>query len=250
LPKKTPARRAARTGRKLSPPCGSASPSRRSAVRPGGPGRAACVRRPAHPDPSDGGNQHGLDHRGHVRRGNLLRRIDRPLPAGLQPQAPAARAAAGRVLLGSRRAEGGGDRPDAVVLHRRPHVRGPQDPLRIPACDLADGNEVVFETGPIVPAIRASISMPGLFEPFHYQGHQLVDGAMIRPIPVHLLGNDEVDFKIPVRAVRRRSRQQLHRDVHGAQKQHRLHSLLRSRENVFSVMWRRSRSSCRTSSPR
>lgn len=111
-------------------------------------------------------------------------------------------------------------------------------PLRIPACDLADGNEVVFETGPIVPAIRASISMPGLFEPFHYQGHQLVDGAMIRPIPVHLLRNDEVDFKIPVRAVRRRSRRQLHHDVHGAQKQHRLHSLLRSRENVFSVMWR------------
>ncbi len=28
-------------------------------------------------------------------------------------------------------------------------------PLRIPACDLADGTEVVFASGPLIPAIRA-----------------------------------------------------------------------------------------------
>lgn len=113
-----------------------------------------------------------------------------------------------------------------------------QIPLRIPACDLADGSEVVFEAGPLVPAIRASISLPGILEPFHYQGRTLVDGALIRPIPVHLLGNDEVDLKIPVRAVRRRSRRQLHDDVRAARSQHRVSSLLHRGEDVFSVMWR------------
>jgi NTE family protein len=111
-------------------------------------------------------------------------------------------------------------------------------PLRIPACDLSDGSEVVFEDGPLVPAIRASISLPGILEPFHYQGRTLVDGALIRPIPVHLLGSDEVDLKIPVRAVRRRKRRQLHDDVRVARSQHRLRSLVHRGEDVFSVLWR------------
>jgi NTE family protein len=111
-------------------------------------------------------------------------------------------------------------------------------PLRIPACDLVEGTEVVFETGPLVPAIRASISMPGILEPFHYQGRVLVDGALIRPIPVHLLHDDEVELKIPVRAVRCRSRQQLHEDVHAARSQHRKHLLSRPGGGVFSVLWR------------
>ena len=112
-------------------------------------------------------------------------------------------------------------------------------PLRIPACDLADGSEVVFESGPLIPAIRASIGLPGIFAPFHYQGRQLVDGALLRPIPVHLLGNDEVEVKIPVRAVRRRSRTQLHADVHQARREHRLSSMVRRRgDDLFSVVWR------------
>ena len=112
-------------------------------------------------------------------------------------------------------------------------------PLRIPACDLADGSEVVFESGPIIPAIRASISLPGIFAPFHYEGRQLVDGALLRPIPVHLLGNDEVDVKIPVRAVRRRSRKQLHEDLHRVRHEHRISSVFRRRnDDLFSVVWR------------
>jgi NTE family protein len=112
-------------------------------------------------------------------------------------------------------------------------------PLRIPACDLADGTEVVFASGPLIPAIRASISLPGIFAPFVHDGRQLVDGALLRPIPVHLLGEDEVDVKIPVRAVRLRSRTQLHDDVRRAHAEHRLSSrFTRQREDLFTVMWR------------
>ncbi len=112
-------------------------------------------------------------------------------------------------------------------------------PLRIPACDLAEGSEVVFECGPLIPAIRASIGLPGIFAPFRYQGRQLVDGALLRPIPVHLLRNDEVDVKIPVRAVRSRSRSQLHDDVRRARREHRLSSIFTRRgDDLFSVVWR------------
>ncbi len=112
-------------------------------------------------------------------------------------------------------------------------------PLRVPACDLADGTEVVFDSGPLIPAIRASISLPGIFAPFHYEDHQLVDGALIRPIPVHLLGDDEVDLKVPVRAVRSRTPRQLHDDIHRTRDEHRRRSLFRPRgEDIFSVVWR------------
>lgn len=112
-------------------------------------------------------------------------------------------------------------------------------PLRIPACDLSDGSEVVFESGPMIPALRATISLPGILKPFRHQGRLFVDGALIRPIPVHLLGEDEVDLKIPIRAVRKRSSHQLHADLTSARHAHRLSSILHGGgENFFGVMWR------------
>jgi NTE family protein len=77
-------------------------------------------------------------------------------------------------------------------------------PFIVPAADLLTGTEVVFRSGPVLPAIRASISMPGIFTPVEYQDTYLVDGAVISPIPVHLLDLLGADIKIPVRAVRQR----------------------------------------------
>lgn len=112
-------------------------------------------------------------------------------------------------------------------------------PLRIPACDLTDGTEVVFDSGPMIPAIRASISLPGILKPYHHEGRVFVDGALIRPIPVHLLGEDEVDLKIPIRAVRKRSSRQLRQDVTQVRHSHRLRSILHGHgENFFGVLWR------------
>ena len=111
-------------------------------------------------------------------------------------------------------------------------------PLRIPACDLISGTEVIFEEGLLAPAIRASVSLPGIFTPFDYGGKTLVDGALIRPIPVHLFGEDEVDLVVPVRAVRTRGpalRDELH-------KRHQFrglrHVLGGHTSNLFEVLWR------------
>ena len=75
-------------------------------------------------------------------------------------------------------------------------------PFAVPAADLQTGQEIVFTSGPVLPAIRASISMPGIFQPVAWGETYLVDGAVIAPIPVHLLDLLGADIKIPMRAVR------------------------------------------------
>ncbi|MGO8692235.1 MAG: patatin-like phospholipase family protein [Rectinemataceae bacterium] len=69
-------------------------------------------------------------------------------------------------------------------------------PLRIVATDFWRREEVVFETGDLVPAIRASISIPGIFEPYAFGGRLLVDGGVVNPVPFDLL--DDTDFVVGI----------------------------------------------------
>jgi len=57
-------------------------------------------------------------------------------------------------------------------------------PFRCNAVDLFSGNKVVFSTGSVAKAIRASMSLPVFFEPFMYEGMCLVDGGIIDILPV------------------------------------------------------------------
>lgn len=57
-------------------------------------------------------------------------------------------------------------------------------PFMAVATDLYAGREVWLQTGPLLPAIRASIGIPGIFAPVHQQGRWLLDGGMSNPIPV------------------------------------------------------------------
>ncbi|HEV3174723.1 MAG TPA: patatin-like phospholipase family protein [Stellaceae bacterium] len=52
------------------------------------------------------------------------------------------------------------------------------------AADLSTGQEVWVRRGPLVDAIRASYAIPGLFPPVRHDGHWLIDGALVNPIPV------------------------------------------------------------------
>ena len=54
------------------------------------------------------------------------------------------------------------------------------------ATDLIKGSQVVFSEGKVAPAVRASISIPGVFCPFQHQGMTLVDGAVIERLPVRV----------------------------------------------------------------
>ena len=68
-------------------------------------------------------------------------------------------------------------------------------PYAAVAADLIAGEQVVFREGLLVEAIRASISIPGVFTPLQLGGQFLVDGGMVNPLPVsvaRVLSNDPV----------------------------------------------------------
>jgi NTE family protein len=60
-------------------------------------------------------------------------------------------------------------------------------PVKIVACDLHTMEEVVFERGKLIDAIRASISIPGIFRPVKHKGRSLIDGGLASPVPVDLM---------------------------------------------------------------
>jgi NTE family protein len=60
-------------------------------------------------------------------------------------------------------------------------------PLSVVATDLETGDLVVFNEGNVAQAVRASISIPGVFKPYRYQGYLLVDGAVKNRLPIHVV---------------------------------------------------------------
>ncbi|RLE31315.1 patatin family protein [Candidatus Acetothermia bacterium] len=59
-------------------------------------------------------------------------------------------------------------------------------PIRFAAMgtDLRTGEPVAITDGPLVDAIRASVSVPGLFVPAQLGGRLLLDGGVVDPLPV------------------------------------------------------------------
>jgi len=69
------------------------------------------------------------------------------------------------------------------------------------AADLYTGQQVVFTEGSLIEAIRASISIPGIFTPVHYEGHYLVDGGLVNVVPVSVCRDLGADFVIGVNVI-------------------------------------------------
>jgi NTE family protein len=57
-------------------------------------------------------------------------------------------------------------------------------PLHLTATDFHTGEQVVMGSGPLVDAIRASIAIPYVFEPWKIGDRLLVDGFLSDPMPV------------------------------------------------------------------
>jgi NTE family protein len=68
-------------------------------------------------------------------------------------------------------------------------------PFRCQATDLNDAKSVTFARGSLQDAVRASASLPGVFQPFEMNGHEYVDGAILQNLPtsdVKAMGADVV----------------------------------------------------------
>jgi NTE family protein len=66
------------------------------------------------------------------------------------------------------------------------------------AVDLMAQREVWFSRGSLFEAIRASIAIPTVFRPHHYQGRTLVDGGLLNPVPITPTLRDLTDCTIAV----------------------------------------------------
>jgi NTE family protein len=71
-------------------------------------------------------------------------------------------------------------------------------PLMMVATDLATGKKVVLKSGNILSALRATMSIPGLFAPVKLKGRWLVDGGLVDPLPVGVARALEADVVIAV----------------------------------------------------
>jgi len=71
-------------------------------------------------------------------------------------------------------------------------------PLKVIAVDLITGTEVVLQSGPLLPAIYATIAIPGIFQPVEL-GHQLlVDGGVLNNLPVDHARNAGAEVMIAI----------------------------------------------------
>lgn len=71
-------------------------------------------------------------------------------------------------------------------------------PFRAVATDLATATEVIFSDGPVARAVRASCSVPGIFEPLVEEPRALVDGGVVNNLPSALLREMGADRVIAV----------------------------------------------------
>ena len=69
-------------------------------------------------------------------------------------------------------------------------------PLTLVASDLITTDEVVFRTGSLFEAIRASISLPLFFQPVQWQGRLLVDGGILNPLPLRQIERTDGDILV------------------------------------------------------
>jgi len=66
------------------------------------------------------------------------------------------------------------------------------------ATDLKNGQPILFQRGNTGMAVRASSSVPGVFQPVVIGGHTYVDGGLVAPVPVRFARDMGADFIIAV----------------------------------------------------
>lgn len=69
-------------------------------------------------------------------------------------------------------------------------------PCTIVASDMISTDEVVFRTGSLFEAVRASISIPLFFKPVQIGGRLLIDGGILNPLPLHVVERQQGDILV------------------------------------------------------
>ena len=115
----------------------------------------------------------GLDDAERVRRVGAIARSGRRL---LTPTLPLLALSAGRYL-------------DRILTEHLTAVPIEDLPLRFfcVSADLNRAEKVIHERGPLWPAVRASLALPGIYPPVYADGHLLIDGGALDNVPVEVM---------------------------------------------------------------
>jgi NTE family protein len=84
-----------------------------------------------------------------------------------------------------------------TTLNNRP-IEKMAKPLGVVATDLQTGQPILFQRGNTGIAVRASCSVPSIFEPVKIGGHEYVDGGLVSPVPASFARKMGADFVIAV----------------------------------------------------
>ncbi len=84
-----------------------------------------------------------------------------------------------------------------TTLNNRP-IEKMVKPLGVVATDLNSGQPILFQRGNTGIAVRASCSVPSIFEPVKIGGHEYVDGGLVSPVPASFARKMGADFVIAV----------------------------------------------------
>ena len=71
-------------------------------------------------------------------------------------------------------------------------------PFRSVATDIVDSRTYVFDKGSLAQAMRATMSIPGLFDPVIDGKHEFVDGGLLNNLPVDIVKDMGADIVIAV----------------------------------------------------
>jgi NTE family protein len=84
-------------------------------------------------------------------------------------------------------------------------------PLKVVAASFWEREQVVLDTGELLPALRASSALPALFRPVVIDGRVLIDGGAVNPVPFDLVA-DDCDLTVAVNVAGRPRRPRRRRE--------------------------------------
>lgn len=71
-------------------------------------------------------------------------------------------------------------------------------PLKVTGMNLSTRQSIIFQSGLILDAVRASIAIPAIFQPVFIAGDTIIDGGILNPLPIKALHDAGVNKVIAV----------------------------------------------------
>lgn len=63
-------------------------------------------------------------------------------------------------------------------------------PAKIVAANWTTGQQVLFDSGDVGPAVRSAVAIPGVFMPREVEGEMYMDGSCVNPVPFDVIRKD------------------------------------------------------------